>query len=152
MTFVQKFLILSPLIFLLTIPIKSESQSVIPYNLSLEQAIEIAQSLYPQAKVSFWTMASNQEPYYKIRLLQEEELRTTQGMTTLYIDAIEGKILANYNALKSPTGVKFLNSFYPIHNGEFLGIMGRIIVFLAGIWLTLMIVLGISLWWVKKTR
>ncbi|SVC76282.1 uncharacterized protein METZ01_LOCUS329136, partial [marine metagenome] len=47
MTFVQKFLILSPLIFLLTIPIKSESQSVIPYNLSLEQAIEIAQSNNP---------------------------------------------------------------------------------------------------------
>ena len=47
MTFVQKFLIRSPLIFLLTIPIKSESQSVIPYNLSLEQAIEIAQSNNP---------------------------------------------------------------------------------------------------------
>jgi len=120
--------------------------------ISMTKAIEIAQSLYPLAKVSFWTMASNQEPYYKVRLLQEEELPTTQGMTTLYIDAIEGKILANYNALKSPTGVKFLNSFYPIHNGEFLGIMGRIIVFLVGIWLTLMIVLGISLWWVKKTR
>lgn len=116
----------------------------------LSMAIEAAQSRFPQAKVSMFTLPSAEKPYYRIRLLQGDELRRLFGETTVYVAAQTGDVLKAYDALALPRGQRFLNSFYAIHNGGAFGFVGRLLSFITGLWLLAMTLLGLRLWWLRR--
>lgn len=134
----------------------SESPNVQPLEaftgqeISLSSAIEVAQARFPGAKVSIFTMATPEKPYYRIRLLQADELRSIYGKTTVYVSAEDGNIFAEEDGLKMSPKKTFLNSFFPIHNGEAFGFAGRVLTFVISLWLITMIVFGLRLWWLKR--
>lgn len=118
--------------------------------ISLSAAVGIAFRAYPTAKLSIVTLPSSEEPYYMIRLRQKDEIRNIFGNTKLYIDAFDGKILANYDQLAAPINAKIISSLYSLHLGEFLGITGRILVLLTGLALLVLGGLGGMLWWHRR--
>lgn len=109
-------------------------------------AMEIALTRYPDAHISIIKMPREQAFWYAITLRQPDEARRIFGTTAIYVDAADGQILADHDALKAPVGTAILNAFYPIHTGEIIGPVGRVLVLLVALWLVGMICLGIFLW------
>jgi uncharacterized iron-regulated membrane protein len=116
----------------------------------LGAAVASATGEFPAAKVSMFTLPSDQKPYYRLRLLQAGELRRLYGETTVYVDAVSGDVLQAYDALTLPLGQRCLNSFYGVHYGGALGLPGRVLSFLTGVWLLAMMVFGVRLWWLRR--
>ncbi len=118
--------------------------------IGLDIAVEKAQETFPGSQVSVFTLPTTEKPYYRIRLLQDGELRRLYGNTNVYIDAVKGNVLGADDALAAPVGQRFLDSLYPIHNGGAFGLLGRLALFLTGALLIIMMVLGIRLWMLRR--
>ncbi len=113
---------------------------------SPDAAIETALARYPGARLSILTMPRADAYWYRVTIRQPEEPRRIFGTTQVYVDAANGQILADHDALKEGPGPAFLNAIYPIHTGEYVGTIGRVIVLVIAIWLVSMVCLGIYLW------
>ncbi len=119
-------------------------------EIGLSRAVEIAKNLYPEGRVAVFTLATPAKPYYKIRLTQPGELRQLYGKTIVFVSALNGIVIAHQDALTQSLSHRFVNSFYAIHSGEYLGLAGRLVSLVIGVWLLVMMVLGIRLWWLRR--
>jgi len=118
--------------------------------ISLSEAINIAFNTYPGAKLSILSLPSATEPYYMVRLLQEGEIREVYGNTKLYISALNGTVLANYDQLNTSIKAQLFSSFFSLHLGNFMGMTGRFFVFLTGVGLFAISGIGGMLWWKRR--
>ncbi|MFC3050500.1 PepSY-associated TM helix domain-containing protein [Kordiimonas pumila] len=121
-------------------------------TVSIADAMHIALKTYPAARLSILSTPSVEEPYYMIRLLQDGEIREIFGNTKIYISAVDGSILANYDQLNAPVRASILSSFFSIHLGNAIGLPGRILAFVTGIILLVMSGVGIALWWKRRPQ
>lgn len=119
-------------------------------RIPLAAALTTAMQRYPGAALSLVEMPDADQPWYRIRLRQAGELRRVFGQTTVFIDAHDGTILLDRDAFRLPLNEKIANAFYPIHNGEFLGLPGRLVSLLTGLGLLAMGVLGAGMWWTRR--
>jgi uncharacterized iron-regulated membrane protein len=117
----------------------------------LAAALTTAMQRYPGAALALVEMPGPDQPWYRIRLRQPGELRRVFGQTTVFVDAHDGAILLDRDAFTLPLNEKIANAFYPIHNGEFLGLPGRLVSLLTGLGLLAMGVLGAGLWWTRRS-
>lgn len=115
-------------------------------------ALRIAMQRYPDAAPTMLRLPSEDFPAYTVRVRQKWELRRVFGMTTIYVDARNGQVLADYDATKASPRHRFLNLLYPIHTGEAGGLLGRIVVLAVGLWLLSMIGLGLGMWWTRRAN
>lgn len=123
-----------------------------PLRIPPSQAIAIATARHPGSRFAVLQMPAVRQPWYEIRVLEPGELRRVFGTTEVYVSATDGGVLADDDALKAPFTVRSLANSFPLHTGEFLGLGGRLLNLLNGIWLTLMIVLGVSLWLTRRKQ
>lgn len=114
-------------------------------------AIATAIGQFPGSKLAILEMPDEEDRYYKIRLLQPGEARRIFGTTVVFVDAGDGEVLKTHDALRAPPSIAFFDALYPIHTGEFIGLAGRLISFLTGLWLATMIGLGVALWLARRT-
>lgn len=121
-------------------------------TLSIGEAIKIGLEHYPGSQLSILATPSSGAPWYEMRFLQPGESRAVFGTSHLFVDAVDGRILAEYDAFDEKGGVKFLNSLYPLHNGEMFGLAGRLVTLAVGTWVITMIALGATLWWRRRRR
>ena len=119
-------------------------------RIPLATALATAMQRYPGAALSLVEMPGADQPWYRIRLRQVGELRRVFGQTTIFVDAHDGTVLLDRDAFRLPLNEKIANAFYPIHNGEFLGLPGRLVSLLTGLGLLAMGVLGAGLWWTRR--
>jgi uncharacterized iron-regulated membrane protein len=117
---------------------------------TLADALTTALQRYPGAVLSLVEMPGADQPWYRIRLRQPGELRRVFGQTTLFVDAHDGAVLLDRDAFKLPLNEKIANAFYPIHNGEFLGLAGRVVSLITGLGLLTMAALGAGMWWTRR--
>ena len=117
----------------------------------LGAALALALQRYPGARLSLVEMPGADQPWYRIRLRQDGELRRVFGQTTVFFDARDGTLLLDNDAFKLPLNEKIANAFYPVHTGEFLGLPGRVISLLTGLSLLTMGVLGAGMWWTRRS-
>lgn len=115
-------------------------------ELSLPEAMEIAWQEYPGATISIVTLASNETPYYTIRLRQEGEVREIYGNTKIWVDAVNGEILGNVDQLNAGLKASIFSSFFALHMGQPFGLAGKIAFFLTGLALFVLSVYGVLLW------
>lgn len=116
-------------------------------RVGMADAVEAALARHPDSFLSaVVSFPDAEEPIWTLRLRQPSELRRAYGKTVVYVSAVDGSILADFDALEAPTGRRFVNALFPLHTGEMGGIPGRIAVLLVGAWLLTMIVLGVRLW------
>ncbi|MDA5193980.1 PepSY-associated TM helix domain-containing protein [Govanella unica] len=116
----------------------------------LAHAIAIAQGQYPGARISIISPPGDGAPWYRLRLLQNDESRHLFGTTMVYVDAADGRVLADYDALKAPVPDRIVKAFYSIHTGDVLGTAGRVLVLVTGLWLVTMLTLGLMLWSARR--
>ncbi len=121
-------------------------------QIKLQDALGAARELYPDARLSIISMPESGQPYFKIRLLQEHELRRVFGKTFVLVGAENGEVLANFDAATRPVRNRIVDAFYAVHTGEAAGLPGRILVLVGGTGLFALIGLGLSLWASRKRR
>ena len=120
--------------------------STIPPRIGFAEAIKSGMVRYPGSELSGVSFPSPENATWKITLKQRGELQRAYGKTRVFVSAVDGRVIANFNALTAPRARKFLDLLFPFHTGEMGGLAGRLAVMTIGIWLITMIVLGLALW------
>lgn len=120
--------------------------------LSPGQAMQAAQALYPDARISRIALPAKPSMPYEIRLRQPGEIRQGDGATRVTIDAYNGKILGVRDPLRAPGGDVFLNWLFPLHSGEAFGQAGRIFISVFGLAPLLFLVTGLAVWTKRKKK
>jgi uncharacterized iron-regulated membrane protein len=123
-----------------------------PARIAPEQAIRVAQRLYPGASIAGMRMPAPESPWFRVRMRQAGELRRIFGTTTVFVSAVSGAVLLNLNAFDASPQQRFLDILYPIHTGEIGGLPARILAFSVACWLTAMLLLGFNLWRSRRAR
>jgi len=121
-------------------------------SIVLGGAITTALARHPDATLSLVTLPDKDQAWYKVRLRAPGELRRVFGETAVYVDAHDGSVLLDRDALIMPRNERIANAFYPIHTGEFLGLFGRLLVLIVGLSLLTMATLGACMWWTRRAR
>lgn len=117
-----------------------------PEQVPLADALAAARRVYPDARLSIVTMPHDSDTYFAIYLLQESELRRVFGKTIVYVDALNGEILAAFDAADRPVTNRIVDAFYAVHTGEAGGLAGRMAVLFSGLGLLALAGLGLALW------
>ena len=72
------------------------------------------------------------------------------GLSNLYIDAEDGKVLSENRPWKGTAADVFVQSQFPLHSGRILGLPGRILMSLMGVMVAMLSVTGIVIWARKR--
>jgi uncharacterized iron-regulated membrane protein len=92
------------------------------------------------------------EPVYTVRFHQRAESRAWMGRATVVVDAGSGRIESAYDPTTAPLSNRILDALLPLHDGELLGMGGRILIMLAGLSLPTLYVTGIWRWLSERKR
>lgn len=117
-----------------------------------DTAIRSAMTAMPHARFSRIDLPTAGRPAYTVHLRQPGELRAILGTSMIAIDGRTGAILSSRNATQLPWGDRVLDSLFALHNGEWLGVAGRLILFSSGLALLFLAVSGLCVWWKRRAR
>jgi uncharacterized iron-regulated membrane protein len=90
--------------------------------------------------------------YYAWVRAPGELYRGGYGGSLVIVDANNGAIRGAWAATDASAAQAFVGSLYPLHTGESIGLVGRILTLAIGLWLAVTIILGVLLWWRKRPR
>lgn len=121
------------------------------HDVGFARAVASAHQAFPGARLSGVSLPSEEDAFYRVRLLQPDESRRVYGTTTVYVRAENGRIAASYDALADGPARSFVDGLFPFHTGEMGGLAGRLAVMGIGLWLLTMLALGFTLW-CRRTR
>jgi len=96
------------------------------------------------------TMPVAGSPAYYVRVLRPGEIRAWSGTSSVVVDAGSGRILARHDALTAPWPNRLYDAVFSLHNGEAAGVVGRLLVLLAGLALPVLYVTGLLSWWRRR--
>lgn len=117
-------------------------QSITP-----DQAVAIASSRFPAASFCHFHPPEGTDGVYEVAVRQPGEAQRSFGRTQVWIDQRTGTILAVRDPRTSTAADVFFTWQFPLHNGEAFGLIGRWIVFFAGLAPAVLYVTGLLLWW-----
>lgn len=129
-------------------PVKSESST--GNAIKPEDVLSIAQQQFPGITVQRIFLPATNDAAYQISGRQQNEIRH-KGSTMLWVDQYSGKVLRVKDPNQFTAGNAFINIQLPLHNGEILGEVGRILVAIAGFAPLILMVTGV-IHWLKKKR
>ena len=121
-------------------------------QISPGQAMQAAQALYSDARISRIALPIKPSEPYEIRLRQADEIRKGDGATRITIDAYSGEALQVRDPLRAPGGDSFLNWLFPLHSGEAFGTAGRIFISCFGVVPLLFLVTGLGMYLKRKNK
>lgn len=130
-----------------------ESKSVVRTTsdaISAEQAIAIAERLFPDARWDHMHPPVGVDGVFEVALRQPNEVQRSYGRTQVYIDRYSGAVTAVVNPDQGTLADAFFAAQFPLHNGEAFGLIGRVAVLLSGLAPTALYVTGVILWWRKR--
>lgn len=119
--------------------------------ISLDQAVAVADQVFPDAELRWIATPDGPDGYYAVEKRQQGELNIRRPRSKVWVDQYSGKILKMETPENFTAGDIFLNLMFILHNGEALGLPGRILVCAAGLVLPVLYVTGL-LHWLKKRR
>ncbi|MCW0197753.1 PepSY domain-containing protein [Sphingopyxis sp.] len=120
--------------------------------IAMPAAVARARRLYPQAVLTRIDYPAAGMPYYGVQFRQRGEAALIFGSTIVYVAAADGRVIGRVDPFAMPLRERALDLLYPIHTGEIGGLPGRIAIFLIGLWLAAMILLGVWLWQSRRHR
>ncbi|BBA32151.1 PepSY-associated TM helix family [Methylocaldum marinum] len=118
--------------------------------ITLEHAAAVAGSIFPDARVRFVKTPGGPEGFHAIQMRQPGEASLFFTTTTVWVDQFSGEVLAVRDPNRFTAGETFLNLMWPLHNGEALGLAGRILVCIAGFLPLVLYLTGLSRWLQKR--
>lgn len=111
--------------------------------------VAAAQQEFPAARWSRLTLTGKGP--VEVRLLQPGELRESTGYTRVRLDR-QGRVLERYDPLAAPAGNQLVDSFFPLHSGEALGLVARLLWTAFGLLPATLFATGAWLWWRRRQR
>lgn len=116
-------------------------------------ASRAAVAAIPGSRFVGTTVPSAEDASYHAWVRAPGELyRGGYGGSLVIVDANNGKIRGVWPATEADAKQAFVSSFYPLHTGEALGLVGRLLSLAIGVWLATSILLGLLLWWRRRPR
>lgn len=119
--------------------------------ISVDLAVAIADRVFPDAELKEVALSEGPEGVYIVTKRQPQEVRKSWGESQVWIGLYTGEVLAIRDPKKNTGGDTFLGWQFPLHNGEALGLPGRIVVFISGFVPLILYVTGLQLW-LKRRR
>ncbi|VTR96216.1 Uncharacterized protein OS=Blastopirellula marina DSM 3645 GN=DSM3645_19233 PE=4 SV=1: PepSY_TM_3: PepSY_TM_2: PepSY [Gemmata massiliana] len=123
----------------------STAQSITP-----DRAVEIAKEQIPGAEFDHLHPPQGTDGVYEVALRQPGEPTRSFGRTQVWIDARTGEVLVVRNPHDGTAADAFMAWQFPLHNGEAFGLVGRWVVFAAGLAPAALYVTGFLLWRRKR--
>jgi uncharacterized iron-regulated membrane protein len=120
-------------------------------GITVGQAVAIADQVFPEAELRWLATPQGPDGYYAVEKRQEGELNMRRPRSKVWVDQYSGKVLKVEDPKNFSAGDTFLNLMFILHNGEALGLPGRILVCMAGLVPPLLYVTGL-LHWLRKRR
>lgn len=120
-------------------------------RITLDQAVNIATALYPEAILRWIESPDGQNGSYRIMLYQQGEASFRFPKTTVWINQYNGAVLSTRNPRQEKLGNTFMNWLHPLHNGEIAGMSGRLLVFISGFIPAILYATGV-IRWLQKSR
>lgn len=129
-----------------TIPLRGEP-------VGFAEAVAAGTKAVPGSKFIGTTLpgAANAGMFMTVHLPGEPH-RGGYGGSNVIIDGNDATILGAYPITEGSTAAQFVNLLYPVHTGEIMGTVGRILGWLIALWLATMVVLGLILWQKRRPR
>ena len=118
--------------------------------MSVDQAVVIAKRHFPAGELKWIGLPQHADGVIEIGLRQPGEVRRTSGESIVWLDQYSGVVLGVRDWRLLTSGETFLAWLFPLHNGEALGFIGRIIVFVTGFVPLILYITGIRMWWLKR--
>jgi uncharacterized iron-regulated membrane protein len=119
-------------------------------RLSAEQAYSVARARFPGSTLVRITLPTARSPVYFFRLLQPDDNRRWAGTSTLAVDPASGAIVDAYDSRNGPLANRLTDAIYSVHTGDVGGVVGRLLVLLAGLSLPTLAVTGAITWFRKR--
>jgi uncharacterized iron-regulated membrane protein len=116
------------------------------------RAVESALAAIPGSRLVSVAMPSTDDALFRLRVLEPGEWRRAYGTSRVFVNSNDGRVIAAMPASAAGAAQTFMESLFAIHTGEAGGFMGRWMSVLLGLWLTVMVVLGILLWQSRRKR
>ncbi len=114
--------------------------------IAMPEAVARARRRYPHAVLTRIDYPAADAPYYGVQFRQPGEPALIFGSTIVYVAAADGRVVGEVDPFAMSPRERLLDLLYPIHTGEIGGLAGRIAIAAIGLWLMLMILLGVWLW------
>jgi uncharacterized iron-regulated membrane protein len=118
--------------------------------ISIAQAVAIAEQVFPGAELRGIGTPNGKEGVYMVAKRQAGEANRQRPRSKVWIDQYSGKVLAVQDPGKFTAGETFLNLMWPLHDGEVLGLPGRILWCIAGFAPLVLYITGIIRWLQKR--
>lgn len=119
--------------------------------ISVDQALARAKQVFPDAEPIRLTTPDGTAGVYHVLMRQPSEVNITYPSTGASIDQYSGAVLASRDYNNFTGGEKLLALLWSLHNGEALGLPGRILVCITGFVPLILYVTGI-MQWLRKRR
>lgn len=118
--------------------------------LSAEQAAGLAQSLIPDGRITYIGIPHEPTDPYHITMHRPDDARESAGNSMVWLDQYTGAVLKVHDWRTGSAGETFVGWLFPLHNGEAFGLVGRWIVFIAGLIPFVLYVTALRMWWLKR--
>lgn len=115
-----------------------------------EQAVAIARTAFPDAKPMWIGLPQHERDSYSVGLRQPGEVRQAGGQTEVWVDQYSGAVRRVQDWRQFTRGETLLSWLFPLHNGEAFGLIGRWMMFFAGVTPLLLYVTALRMWWLKR--
>ena len=124
----------------------SPGQAVIPPS----AAVAAALARFGDGAPAVVTLPNFQRSWYSVQLRRPGELRRVFGTTRVLVDATTGQLLQATDAVSAPVAARVLAGLWPVHSGEWAGVITRLLTLTTGVWLAITVGLGLMLWWKRR--
>ena len=151
------FLTIYDLSYYLMRPLRGEANRVEDFerksSCTFDEQLDVVKMISPEMKKSLISIhfCSQKSGIMKVTYgLKDKDYLNGYGRIT--IDPLNKKILQNFNSDSDPSSWNIKRfTIYPLHTGSYLGMTGRIIVFITGLALMIIFMTGVFLF-VKRRR
>lgn len=122
--------------------------TAVPNNrpVNLAAAEFVARSVFPRAELSRIITPVGNNGVYQINFRQKDEVNQRHPYSTVWVDRWSGQIREVSDPFDFTVGEKIVEWLWPIHTGEAIGRVGRLIWFSAGLVLLLLFLSGLVKW------
>ena len=120
-------------------------------SITADQAADLARAGYPKATVTAIGFPAGPRGVYRIALREPGDDRGRDG-TVVFVDPGSGVVLRRLDRSTQTKGDAFLAYLRPLHEGWALGLAGRVIVCIVGLFPALFVVTGAMIWLRTRRR
>ncbi|MDG6080184.1 PepSY domain-containing protein [Erythrobacter litoralis] len=118
----------------------------------LDALVARAQARFPDGSLAWIQTPGDATAPVRLTFSRPGEPSRRFPRTTVWIDPYSGAVLATRDGMEETRGDIVLNWLHPLHAGEVLGPIGRLIVFLSGLASAALALTGFSRWLVRYRR